>query len=105
MSTATSDLRFHPPRPGFWEHDAVHLPRPVTRYWAEMHPEPFKRGFRELTSYYGMLIDTLDYCYLNGFAYRTVVPVDEAEVPARFQRAQEAVDNKLWREQLRDWDE
>jgi phosphohistidine swiveling domain-containing protein len=103
--SATSELRFDPPGPGFWEQDAVHFPRPVTRYWAEMHPEPFKRGFRELTSYYGMLIDTLDYRYLKGFAYKTVVPVPDSEVPARFQRAEEAVDGKLWREQLREWDE
>ncbi|PWU17465.1 MAG: hypothetical protein C5B48_15915 [Candidatus Rokuibacteriota bacterium] len=102
---ATSELRFDPPGPGFWEQDAVHFPRPVTRYWAEMHPEPFKRGFRELTSYYGMLIDTLDYRYLDGFAYKTVVPVPDSEVPARFQRAEEAVQGKLWREQLREWDE
>jgi phosphohistidine swiveling domain-containing protein len=102
---ATSELRFDPPGPGFWEQDAVHFPRPVTRYWAEMHPEPFKRGFRELTSYYGMLIDTLDYRYLKGFAYKTVVPVPDSEVPARFQRAEEAVEGKLWREQLREWDE
>jgi phosphohistidine swiveling domain-containing protein len=101
---ATTELRFDPPGPGFWEQDAVHLPRPVTRYWAEMHPEPFKRGFRELTSYYGMLIDTLDYQYVNGFAYKTVVPVAESEVPARFQRAEEAIQGKLWREQLREWD-
>ena len=107
MSTevATSDLRFDPPGPGFWELDAVHFPRPVTRYWAEMHPEPFQRGFRELTSYYGMLIDTLGYRYLKGFAYKTVVPVAESEIPARFQRAEEAVQGKLWREQLREWDE
>jgi rifampicin phosphotransferase len=107
MSTevATSDLRFDPPGPGFWELDTVHFPRPVTRYWAEMHPEPFQRGFRELTSYYGMLIDTLGYKYLNGFAYKTVVPVAESEIPARFQRAEEAVQGKLWREQLREWDE
>jgi rifampicin phosphotransferase len=103
--SATSELRFDPPGSGFWEQDAVHFPRPVTRYWAEMHPEPFKRGFRELTSYYGMLIDTLDYRYLKGFAYKTVVPVPDSEVPARFQRAEEAVDGKLWREQLREWDE
>jgi len=104
-ATETSKLRLDPPGPGFWEQDAVHFPRPVTRYWAEMHPEPFKRGFRELTSYYGMLIDTLDYRYLNGFAYKTVVPVPDSDVPARFQRAEEAVEGKLWREQLREWDE
>ena len=39
-------LRFEPPGPGSWELDAVHFPRPVTRYYAEMHPEPFARGFR-----------------------------------------------------------
>ena len=102
---ATTELHIDPPGPGFWEQDSVHFPRPVTRYWAEMHPEPFKRGFRELTSYYGMLIDTLDYRYLDGFAYKTMVPVPDSEVPARFQRAEEAVQGKLWREQLREWDE
>jgi rifampicin phosphotransferase len=102
---ATTELRFDPPGPGFWEQDVVHFPRPVTRYWAEMHPEPFSRGFRELTSYYGMLIDTIDYRYVGGFCYKQVVPVDESEIPARFQRAEEAVRGKLWREQLREWDE
>ena len=96
MSTrATVELQFDPPGPGFWEQDAVHFPRPVTRYWAEMHPEPFARGFRELTSYYGMLIDTLDYRYLDGFAYKTVVPVADSDVPSRFQRAEEAIEAGL----------
>ena len=102
---ATNELHFDPPGPGFWEQDAVHFPRPMTRYWAEAHPAAFKRGFRELTSYYGMLIDTLDYRYLDGFAYKTVVPVPDSEAPVRFRRAEEAVQGKLWREQLREWDE
>src|SRR5687767_7637373 len=48
MSSAVEpvvQLRFEPPRPGSWEIDAVHFPRPVTRYWAELHPAPFERGF------------------------------------------------------------
>ena len=82
MSTeATSELQFDPPGPGFWEQDSVHFPRPVTRYWAEMHPEPFTRGFKELTSYYGMLIDTMALAYPMGFAYKTFVPVADSEVP------------------------
>ena len=106
MSTeAASELRIDPPGPGFWEQDSVHFPRPVTRYWAEMHPEPFTRGFRELTSYYGMLLDRMDLAYPSGFAYKTFVPVAESELPARFQRAEEAVQGKLWRQQLREWDE
>ena len=100
-----SQLRFDPPGPGSWGLDAVHFPRPVTRYWAEMHPEPFVRGFREFTRFYGMLIDTLEYRYIDGFAYSTMVPVAESEVPTRFQRAEEVFRDKLWREQLREWDE
>jgi phosphohistidine swiveling domain-containing protein len=106
MSTeALGQLHFDPPGPGFWELDAVHFPRAMTRYWAETHPEPFMRGFSELTAYYGMLLERLEYRYVNGFAYKTVVPVPDSEVPARFQRAEEAIEGKLWREQLREWDE
>jgi len=101
----TTELHFEAPGPGSWELEAVHFPRPVTRYWQEMHPEPFKRGVRDFTSFYGMLIDTLDYEYINGFAYLSVRPVAPEEVPARFQRAEELFANKLWREQLRNWDE
>jgi phosphohistidine swiveling domain-containing protein len=107
MSSAATDsgIRLDPPGPGSWAIDAVHFPRPVTRYWAEMHPAPFRRGFSEFTRYYGMLIDTLEYAYLDGFAYNSMVPVPEHEIPARFQRAEEVFERKLWREQLREWDE
>src|SRR5947207_6047058 len=50
----TGGLRFEPPGPGSWELDAVHFPRRVTRYWAEVHPEPFTRGSGEFCRYYGM---------------------------------------------------
>jgi rifampicin phosphotransferase len=102
---AATELRFEPPGPGTWELDPVHFPRPVTRYWAEMHPEPFVRGFSEFTRFYGMLLDTLTYAYVNGFAYASMRPVADDEVPARFQRAEEVFERKLWREQLGDWDE
>ena len=69
------ELSFEAPGPGSWELEAVHFPRPVTRYWEEMHPEAFRRGVRDFTSFYGMLIDTLDYAYINGFAYLCVRPV------------------------------
>ena len=35
-------LEWQVPGPGTWTIDAVHHPRPVTRYFAEMHPEPFR---------------------------------------------------------------
>ena len=100
-----SDLHFEAPGPGTWKLDAVHFPRPVTRYWAETHPEPFRRGFGEFTRFYGMLIDTLDTAYPNGFSYTMMRPAAPEDVPARLQRAGEVFEGKLWREQLSEWDD
>ena len=100
-----SQSRFDPPGPGTWEQDPVHFPRPATRYWAEMHPEPFRRGVAEFTRYYGMLLDTMEMAYVNGIAYRKLVLVGDDQVPERFQRADEVWERKLWRDQLREWDE
>ena len=106
MTTAATetDLRFEPPGPGSWKLDPVHFPRPATRYWTEMHPEPFLRGTREFTKYYGMMIGGLHYEYVNGFAYLELLPPPEQEIPERFARAAEVFEGKLWRDQLRDWD-
>ncbi len=102
---STTELRFEAPGPGTWEIDAVHFPRPVTRYFEEMHPAALIEGFRDFTRFYGMLLDTLEYAYVNGFAYTTIRPVAPEEAPARFARAEELFEGKLWREQLRNWDE
>lgn len=99
------DQPFEPPGPGTWELDPVHFPRPVTRYWAEIHPEPFKRGTSEFCRYYGLLMGGLEMAYVNGFAYKTAGPIDPSEIPERFQRAEEVFEKKLWRAQLKEWDE
>ena len=66
-STETAaELRLEAPGPGFWELDPVHFPRPVTRYWTEMHPEPFSRGFREFTAN----IASNDLVRVTGFMVR-----------------------------------
>jgi phosphohistidine swiveling domain-containing protein len=97
-------LDFEPPGPGSWSLDPVHFPRPVTRYWTEMHPEPFRRGTREFLAYYGTVIESLEMQYVNGFAYTTMRPVPEDEIPQRFARAEQVWERKVWREQLREWD-
>jgi rifampicin phosphotransferase len=102
---AMDELSFDPPGPGSWAQDPVHFPRPLTRYFAETHPAPFKQGTHDFAVYYGMLIDGMDIAYLNGFAYNSMRMVEEAEVPARFGRAEEVYQKKLWREQLRLWDD
>ena len=62
MSYVHSDteLRFEPPGPGSWSLDAVHFPRPATRYWAEIHPAAMSRGSREFSRYYGLLLGRLE---------------------------------------------
>ncbi|MFN7990006.1 MAG: PEP-utilizing enzyme [Thermoanaerobaculia bacterium] len=104
FETATG-LRFEPPGPGPWEQDPVHFPRPLTRYFQETHAPSFKRGTNDFARFYGMLIDGLQIGYVNGFGYNQVLPAPDAEIPERFQRAEQTWARKLWREQLRDWDE
>jgi rifampicin phosphotransferase len=100
-----AELRFDPPGPGTWGLDPVHFPRPATRYWAETHPEAFIRGTSDFARFYGMLIDGMQTAYVNGFAYNTMKPAPEEQIPQRFQRAEEVFANKVWREQLSQWDE
>ncbi len=105
MTATDASIKLEPPGPGPWEQDAVHFPRPATRYFQETHPEPFGRGTNDFARFYGMLIDGLQIRYVNGFAYNQMLPVSDAEVPQRFQRAEQVFAQKLWREQLRDWDD
>ena len=105
QSVASSKFQFDPPGPGPWSQDPVHFPRPLTRYFQETHPPAFRRGTNDFARFYGMLIDGLQIAYVNGFGYNQVMPAPDSEIPERFQRAQEVFPRKLWREQLRDWDE
>ena len=103
--TTTGEQQFEPAGPGSWNRDPVHFPRPVTQYWTEMHPEPFKQGTNNFARYYGLLIDGLQTSYINGFAYNQVRPAPDEEIPQRFARADEVLAGKLWRDQLQEWDE
>jgi phosphohistidine swiveling domain-containing protein len=105
VSDASTRLTFEPPGPGSWEQDPVHFPRPMTRYFQETHPPPFKKGTNDFARFYGLLLDGLQMGYVNGFGYNQVLPAPDAEIPQRFQRAEQVYAQKLWREQLRDWDE
>ena len=96
---------FEAPGPGSWNLDALHFPRPVTRYFTETSPESAMRGFRELMAYYGMPLETIERAWVNGFAYGSPRPVPADKLPERFRRAEEVIEGKLWRDQLRDWDE
>lgn len=105
MQGTSIGLRFEAPGPGTWAQDPVHFPRPMTRYFQETHPPAFREGTNDFARFYGMIIDGLQMGYVNGIGYNQLLPAPEAELPERFQRAEQALARKLWREQLRDWDE
>jgi len=102
--SALDQRAFDPPGPGSWVLDSVHVPRPWSRFQAEIHPPNLAAGFREGARRYGLLLDTLDWRIVNGFAYFAVPPAPEAEVPARFRAAEEAFEHKLWREDMAHWE-
>jgi rifampicin phosphotransferase len=104
-TAAAPALQFEAPGPGSYDLDPVHFPRPLTRYFTEVHPDAFARGTADFAAYYGMLIGGLQMSYVNGFGYKSVAPPPEAEIPQRFARADAVFAGKLWREQLREWDE
>src|SRR4029078_4005308 len=66
---ATPELVFGPPGPGTGGRDAVHFPRPATRYWSETHPAAIRRGTQDFARFYCMVIDAIEMHYVNGSAY------------------------------------
>ena len=106
MDTHTrKQLTFEAPGPGSWDLDPLHFPRPVTAYWAQMHPEPFSLGFADMTAYYGAPIQTRRAVYVNGFCYGQMEPIAPEAFPERVQRVTEVFDRKLWRDSAQDWQE
>jgi len=114
MSPATGtairieDLGFEPPSPGSWQLDSTHHPRPVARFITQpsaTYEDPFARGFIESLRRYGTVILYPEYRFVDGFAYLCVRPAPVAELPQRFEHAERVFETKLWREDLRRWDE
>ena len=121
----TTERKFEPPGPGSWLLDYVHWTRPATRFLAEIFPEQFVRGFRESLSRYGLLLDYIDFQFVNGFPYACPRPVgapkdavghppkhvwdelmnNDPEISERLETSARALERKLWREDLRTWDQ
>ena len=117
--------KFEPPGPGSWSLDYSHFTRPATRFQAEVFPEQFVRGFRESLKRYGLLLDYLDWEFVNGFPYYCPRPVGapkdavghppkhvwdelmrtDPEISERLKTSAVAFERKLWREDLQVWDE
>ena len=122
---AVTELKFEPPGPGSWSLDYTHWTRPLTCFQAEVFPEQFVRGFGESLKRYGLLLDYLDWEFVNGFPYYCPRPVGaskdvvghppkhvwdelrrtDPEISERLKTSAMAVERKLWREDLQVWDE
>ncbi len=118
-------IEFKTPGPGAWELEETHFARPVTRYISGIFAEPFARGFSSGTKRYGLLLDYFRFAFVNDFCYMKAMAVgapDNAAGPPpklifmllarlhpamrkRLANGSDAISRKLWREDLRVWDE
>ena len=120
-----SQPEFKAPGPGSWELEQTHFGRPATRYVGELAGDPISRGFGEGTRRYGLLLDTMKLRFVHDFCYAKFVPVGapenasgppprpifmlltrlHPEIRRRTAAAPEVISRKLWRDDLRLWDE
>jgi pyruvate,water dikinase len=116
---------FAPPGPGPWEAETTHFPRPITRFAANAFLRGFPVGFAEGSARYGLLLSHFKGALVNGFFYQQPVAFGAPEgaagpppkpvlwlltrlhpkVRARIETCRRAFENKLWREDLKTWDE
>ncbi len=116
---------FDIPRPGAWELDLTHFPRPATKYVEEVFLRHFIRGFAEGTKLYGLLLSHIDYYMLHGMMYSTPRPVGapesakgpppkpifklltwlHPEVRSRISTSRKALEEKRWLVDLKHWDD
>ena len=105
IERADTELEFHPPGPGSWSLDKGHVPRPATRFHHEAVPEVFGEAFARMFARYGIPAHTNRQVLLHGFCYTQLEPLAGDDFGARAAAAEEAIATRLWRLDLRRWDE
>lgn len=125
MSGLSPTSSFVPPSPGSWELEQTHLTKPPSVFIAEVMPPAMMRGFKAGTSHYGALLDYLELAIINRFIYVAPRPVGapkgakgpppkaifklltrlHPEIRRRVRRSGEVFHQKVWREDLRLWDD
>jgi len=68
-------MNYTPPGPGSWILDAAHCERPHSRYVTDFFGDLYTRGFREGFARYGILLDTIELQFVDGFAYQRIAPL------------------------------
>ncbi len=79
---------FQKPGPGSWEFDAMHFSKPAFGPVADVFPPAFVAGMRACMKQYGMLLETFDVRFVNGFPYMQAkivgVPAGDGKPPPPF---------------------
>ncbi|MFO0694407.1 MAG: PEP-utilizing enzyme [Polyangiales bacterium] len=116
---------FAAPGPGPWELETTHFQRPLSRFAQQAFTRGFPRGFAEGTERYGLLLSHLEPRTVHGFLYQQPIAVAAPEgamgpppgpilfvlarvhpaIRRRVATAKKAFEQRLWREDLRRWDE
>jgi phosphohistidine swiveling domain-containing protein len=112
---------FEAPGPGTWELDTTHFSKPISAYAAGFMSDSFVRGFKQGCERYGLLMSHLKSVNIHGFSYSKPVLAfaaedappgpppegyfEQPELLARLENGKKAIENKLWHEDLKRWDE
>jgi len=116
---------FEPPGKGPWELEATHMSRPATLLLQAAFEEGFPAGFRLGTARFGLLLSHLQPGFSQSMIYMQPVPIGapegamgpppkpimqlvsriHPEMRRRHRTAEAAFANKVWREELKTWDE
>lgn len=110
------------PGPGRWARDAARYPRPVTPTLARILPRAALRGFSAATRPYGLLLDHIEWAFVDGWAYMTprrIAPLRgehldsqqawdavvecSAELRHRLNASSRVFERRIWRGELARW--
>ncbi|HKY56684.1 MAG TPA: PEP-utilizing enzyme [Aeromicrobium sp.] len=119
-----SEVAWEAPGPGVWELETVHAQRPATKVVQTAWRNGLAKGFKYGTARYGAMLDYLQPEAVNSFMYMQARPFGappgaagpppppvlwlltrlHPKMRARTRQAKKAFDEKLWREDLKEWD-
>ena len=112
------EVSWNAPAPGPWMQDSAHNPVSQSVVMQDIYPDGFNRGFEEAFAKYGLLLDRLAMGVVNGFTYHQPQPLDmpgpdgpkdpewiHDEFVRRTGVAAAAMEQRLWRDAMRTWDD
>ncbi|MCC6716442.1 MAG: hypothetical protein IT555_01020 [Acetobacteraceae bacterium] len=97
-------LVFEAPGPGTWRLDAVHVPRPWSRFHGEVFGPNAGIGAAEGARRYGSLSGPGCFVLVHGFGYGSSAPAAPSELAARFAAAEATFATRRWRADLAHWE-